>query len=401
MRRRPLLLATVACLVVIPVIAIGTWRLLADPAVVLGPVGGSATLPDASPTPRPTPVPIPGHEVYGFVPYWEMDDGIAAHLADTPLTTVGLFSVTNTSTGSIDRSQNGYRKIAGPIGDRLIGEAHERGVRIELVYTSFGARKNAAFFGDPDLQAATVKSLVDLAGDLGVDGINVDVEGMDLSFVPSYGGFVRQLREALVAAAPMSQVSVATTAGNGGAVMARVAIDAGAARVFVMGYDYHSAGSEPGASAPLDRADGGERDLRWTLDRYYGAGVPVERTILGLPLYGVSWPVSGPHLGADRVGRGAVWVPRRNLEALADPSASPVVDPVEVVEFVATRTAEPGVWRAVYYDSPATLTPKLQLANDRGLAGAGFWAIGYERGLPGYTALIEAFRSDRLKAEGP
>ena len=221
------------------------------------------------------------------------------------------------------------------------------------MYTSFGARKNAAFFGDPDLQAATVSSLVTLAGDLGVDGINVDVEGMDLSFVPSYAGFVRQLREALVAAAPTSQVSVATTAGNGGAAMARVAVDAGAARVFVMGYDYHSAGSEPGASAPLDRADGGERDLRWTLDRYYGAGVPVERTILGLPLYGVSWPVSGPELGADRVGRGAVWVPRRNLEALVDPSRTPVVDPVEVVEFVATRTAEPGVWRAVYYDSPA------------------------------------------------
>src|SRR3989337_1233491 len=35
---------------------------------------------------------------------------------------------------------------------------------------------------------------------------------------------------------------------------------------------------------------------------------------------------------------------------------------------------EPG-WNAVYYDSPRSLTPKLLLADERGLAGAGFWAI--------------------------
>jgi hypothetical protein len=45
----------------------------------------------------------------------------------------------------------------------------------------------------------------------------------------------------------------------------------------------------------------------------------------------------------------------------------------------------------VYVDSPATLAPKLQLALDRGLAGSGFWAIGYERGLPAYTELMTRY----------
>ncbi len=49
-------------------------------------------------------------------------------------------------------------------------------------------------------------------------------------------------------------------------------------------------------------------------------------------------------------------------------------------------------WTAVYVDSPETLAPKLQLALDRGLAGTGFWAIGYERGLPAYTELMRSFR---------
>ena len=62
-----------------------------------------------------------------------------------------------------------------------------------------------------------------------------------------------------------------------------------------------------------------------------------------------------------------------------------------------SREPEPG-WNAVYYDSPRSLTPKLLLADERGLAGAGFWAIGYERGVPGYTELISTFRAGELKA---
>ena len=67
---------------------------------------------------------------------------------------------------------------------------------------------------------------------------------------------------------------------------------------------------------------------------------------------------------------------------------------------VATSAASgspiPTAWDAVYYDSPRSLTPKLHLADDRGFAGAGFWAIGYERGLPGYTEMIAEFRAGKL-----
>ena len=45
---------------------------------------------------------------------------------------------------------------------------------------------------------------------------------------------------------------------------------------------------------------------------------------------------------------------------------------------------------------PRTEAP---LADERGLAGAGFWAIGYERGLPDYTELIATFRAGQLPRE--
>jgi len=366
---------------------------------------GASTV--ATATPFSTPRPEPGHEVYGFVPYWEVDATIADHLAKTDLTTLALFSVTNARDGSLDTSQNGYKRITGEVGRRMIREAHDRDVRVELVFTSFGPARNARFFGSLEVQDATIESLVALTRDLGMDGVNVDVEQLSLEFLPSYGAFIERLRAAARVAIPGAQVSVATGAGPTGAAMAATATTGGADRIFLMGYDYHTPGSAPGASAPMARRDGSERDLVWSLDLYESLGVPVERTILGLPLYGVIWPVAGPALGEVQVGKGDTWVPADNLGILAAPPVPPETDPIEIVDFYALppvdgATPDPSDgspaagWHAVYVDSPATLTPKLALADARGLAGVGFWAIGYERGLPEYTDLIARFRTGAL-----
>jgi hypothetical protein len=382
--------------------------------------------PTPDPTPLPSAIPTPGHELYGFVPYWEMDDTIAAHLRSTPLTTLALFSVSTTASGAISPNLSGYRRITGSIGRQLVAEAHARKTRVELVYTSFGNENNKAFFADPARMEASIASVVRLVGELGMDGVNLDVEGMGPDLVPMYGVFVARLKESIVAANPAGTLSVATTGGELGAAMGEVAIDVGADRDFLMGYDYHYSGSSPGASAPILRSDGGEKSLTWSLDRYVALGVPPERTILGLPLYGMVWPVTGPGLGAIETGAGATWILRKHVQLLTDPAVVPVIDPVEQVDVYfegsdgsigmpsgspgdgvivgdspspsgspdgspAAPTAPPVTWQAVYVDSPATLAPKMGLADDRGLAGAGFWAIGYERGLPAYTDLMRRF----------
>jgi spore germination protein YaaH len=389
MTRRPLVAAVLASFAVTTALVLASWR----PAVAERP-GASDALPAAA---DPTfVVPVPGHEVYGYVPYWEMDDDIASHVAETDLTTLALFSVTQSRSGALAKGEPGYRRITGPIGRQLVAEAHDRGVRVELVFTSFGEAKNRAFLADRKAQDRTIDALVALAADRGFDGINVDIELLDPLDVPAYGEFVGRLRSALLAAIDDGTVSVATGAAVRGTAMAAAAAAAGADRVFLMGYDYHTAGSQPGASAPLGRRDGSEKTLAWSLDLYRLAGVPADRTLLGLPLYGVSWPTTGPELGAPSTGKGDVWVPRRNLADLTDDAESAQTDPIESVEMLARRSGSG--WRSTYFDSPATLTPKLALADGRGLAGAGFWAIGYERGLPDYTDLIATFASGKLEA---
>jgi len=390
MTRRPVVVAVLASLAVTSILIVAVSRpAVAEPAGARGNLAAGAAA-------TPFPVPVPGHEVYGYLPYWEMDDGIAAHLASTDLTTLGLFSVTHKKSGAIATGERGYKSVSGERGRQLIREAHDRGVRVELVYTSFGGKKNAAFFGNSKAQDRAIEGLLALAADLGVDGVNVDVELLDLGDVPAYGAFVGRLREALRAATAGATVSVATGAGVRGTAMAAAAATAGADRIFLMGYDYHTAGSEPGASAPIGRRDGSEKDLNWSLDLYRDAGVPPQRTVLGLPLYGVEWPTAEASPGASATGKGDVWIPRRNLDVLDDPDNVPVFDAVEGVELLTIKAGSG--WRSIYFDSAASLTPKLDLADSRGLAGAGFWAIGYERGLPEYTDLIATFRAGQLAA---
>jgi hypothetical protein len=401
MTRRPLIGVGAVAVAVTIAMAYG----LSGPSVPPTSLAAVSPSPAATATPQPTVRPVPGHEVFGFVPYWEMNEGIAEHVAATDLTTLALFSVTNAKDGSLDTKQNGYQRITGAIGQRLIREAHARGVAVQLVYTSFGAPRNQRLFASMAVQDATIASLVGMMTRIGVDGIDVDIEQLGVDLVPAYGAFVGRLRDAVRAANPVGQVSVATTSGRTGAAMALAAATSGADRIFLMGYDYHYAGSDVGASAPLARRDGADEDLAWSLDLYATLGVPVQKTILGLPLYGMRWRVSGPELGAPRLGDGAIWVPADNPTFLAAPPVPPELDPIEVVEFYSVpplASAAPGDsratagWQAIYVDSPATLTPKLALADERGLAGAGFWAIGYERGLSGYTALIARFQAGKL-----
>ena len=152
MTRRPLIGVGAVVIAVTIVLATqlgpGTGRQAADASA--DPSGATPTVPIGS-TARPTIRPVPGHELFGFVPYWEMDDGIAEHLAETPLTTLALFSVTHTKTGTLDTGQTGYKRITG--ADRASSSSARRTtaeIAVELTYTSFGPARNERLFGSTE-----------------------------------------------------------------------------------------------------------------------------------------------------------------------------------------------------------------------------------------------------------
>ena len=173
-----------------------------------------------------------------------------------------------------------------------------------------------------------------------------------------------------------------------------------------MGYDYHYAGSDVGASAPMDRRDGEDADLVWSLDLYESLGVPVEQTILGLPLYGMRWRVAGPELGADAARRRGDLGAGRQPEVPGRPAGPAGARPDRDRRVLRGRAdGQPGTRRFagdrrlagdLRRLAPDARRPSWRSPTSAAWPARGFWAIGYERGLPDYTALIARFAAGKL-----
>jgi hypothetical protein len=277
------------------------------------------------------------------------------------------------------------------VGTAAIAAAKARGVRVELCFTSFGLAKNALFFGDPARQAVLIAELRALVHDVGAEGVNVDVESLENTWFDEYGAFLANLRAALRADNPTATVSVATNANVSGPRMAKRAADAATDRIFIMGYAYRSGGSSPGALAPLERRSSPTGlDIHWTIDRYAAEGVPLGRVLLGLPYYGLSWPTASSKLGAAKTAAGTLYTPRLHLDEPASLGVPLQYEPGESVSWYAWYDAAGATWRQVFYDTPTSLRPKYAYAISRGLAGVGIWALGYDRGAPGYWDLLKS-----------
>ncbi|MGZ6378278.1 MAG: hypothetical protein ACXWO2_06970, partial [Candidatus Limnocylindrales bacterium] len=248
-------------------------------------LGGGLLAPTASAlaaTPRPLSVAqvskgLSG-EVYGFLPYWEIDAGIDPYLRYDLLTTIALFAVYYEADGTIASGTllgSGRAALITPI----VQHAHAAGVRVELTVrpSPDTATANQAFFANGTAKGNAIANLKALVGQLGLDGVNVDVESLYGADFAAYGAWAGALRTALRQADAAARVTVSTNANVSGSGMARKATDNGVDRVFIMGYAYRSSGSSPvGVISPYDRYTGnsGDLDLLWTLGQYDKLGVP-------------------------------------------------------------------------------------------------------------------------------
>ncbi|TAL06837.1 MAG: hypothetical protein EPO00_10415 [Chloroflexota bacterium] len=335
-------------------------------------------------------------DVYGYLPYWEIDATTDVYLRYDLLTDIALFSVGFDADGAIVTTATGYAAVTGSNAATIVSHAQAAGVRVDLTVTSFGLAKNAAFFTNAAAMSNAVAALSNLVKAEGLDGINLDVESLANENFAAYGQFVGQLRAALRAWNPAAQVSVATNGNVSGANMAVQALANGADRVFIMGYSYRTAGANPaGSIAPIARP-ASQTSLTWTLDTYASKGIPASRLLLGLPYYGRSWTTTSGLLNASTTGSAGVFIPSDEMATI--PVGTVINhDPAEGTKWFAIQDPGTGVWTQTYFDDPVTLRAKYDLANRRGLGGVGIWTLGYDRGVAGYwDAIAASFATVRI-----
>lgn len=308
--------------------------------------------------PRGSATPGPHMTVYGYLAYWDDDLNIVPW---DELSHIAIFQADVGTNGSLSNTSRLSQTAAA------VAMGAPYGVRVHICVTNFNSTELATLLSSASARATLVANLKSWVDNTGAHGVNIDFEGLPASQRQNMVTFVDEL-----AAANVGDIVLATPAVDWSDAWDYAALTA-RADLFIMGYGYHWTGGNPGPGDPLY---GGGIWPAWSLDwsaRDYvetNGGDP-SRIILGLPLYGISWPVSNPTtVPATRTGNGSsiFWV-GANADAATNGRRW---DSSSLSPWFATST------RQSWYPDVESVRYRVQYASNTGLQGIGFWALNYD-----------------------
>ncbi|MEP7158523.1 MAG: glycosyl hydrolase family 18 protein, partial [Chloroflexota bacterium] len=372
-----------------------------------------------SPTSPPTPTPVPtappprmaSPEIFGWLPYWDLD----ATIDYGAITTIAYFGLGATADGHLNKYDNNgnvqveWSRWKGSRVTNVISEAHANDVRVVLTierfaWTDGGKAATRALLGSPEARQSLAAEIAAEIQSRGVDGVNLDFEPLLPDTIDQFGLFMNELRVALDAIDPTYQLTFATTGSQRvaalemyGDAFARYAADA----LVIMGYPLRDIEHNiSGGLAPYTATD--SYDLKQIVNTYLDRDIRPQNVILALPWYGRDWPTvsdaENARVQEDRKlydrARNIGYVNSLNL-AIENGRR---YDSTEHSAWVAYRTRFcldcPETWSEAYYEDVDTLKFKYDWAvNTKQLRGVGIWAVGYDDTQPEmWKALRVVFR---------
>jgi spore germination protein YaaH len=330
-------------------------------------------------------------EVFGFLPYWMLNDTALSSMNYHLVSTIAYFSVGANRDGALVKGtvsapSTGWAGWTSSRMTNVIDQAHANGVRVVLTvsmmaWDSASAANMAAFLGSSSARASLVKQIVAAVKDRDADGVNLDFEMVASSVRDQYTSFVRQLKAALVAAGVGRYLTVCTTAGAAtwatGYDVAGLTASGAADAIFVMGYDYSWSGSaRAGAVAPIDSPY--TLDVNGTMNDFLSE-TSGSKLIWGVPYYGRTWPTSSNLLNATTIdGISHAYYYTGHLAQAQQ--FGRIWDDVGKTPWYRYWDSAAGNWVEGYYDDPQSLAVKYDLVNARGLAGMGMWTLLMDQG---------------------
>jgi spore germination protein len=331
------------------------------------------------PTPSLTPVTRPEPFVAGYHPYWA-GSSWEAYPFDA-LDELFFFELEVGGEGT-------FIDAHGWPGEwnALVRRATESGVQVVPTVSMHDPVAFESLFPDGarvDRLAETTLSLLTAAPELA--GIHLDFEVFEPVSIEARDGFtafVALLAHRLRARFPGKSLSVFVLAFDDDDAFNERAIAQLADYVVIQGYDYHSAGSEN--AGPVGATRGwGRLNWDWVVTRLESLGVPPEKLVMGVPLYGYEWPVASDTLGAPTRGTGrTVPLTARSDVLPGEPRAMERAsthgtrrDPESGVPWYAFED-EDG-WIQGWFDDAESLRAKYDFVRSRGLAGIAVFPLAY------------------------
>ncbi len=221
---------------------------------------------------------------------------------------------------------------------------------------------------DPSARERTLAGLVAIADSPTYAGVNLDLENDTSADRGAMTSFVRALARALHAHGRKLSVDIDGVTHEDASISTGFyddrALAAAADYVFVIAWGTHWEGSAPGPIAPLSYVA--------AVARYLASLPHADRFVLGVPMYGLDWPVPtvpSAHPRASALQYSNV------LTLIHATGASPVLDrAVDEPMFTYTRA---GVTHSVWYMDAQSVADRLRVARAYGLQ-TGVWRLGGE-----------------------
>lgn len=268
----------------------------------------------------------------------------------------------------------------------MVDAAVDAGVQVVPTISMHDPDAFGALFTDGAGVERLVESILGLlAASPGLSGIHLDVEvfeRVDLAVRDGYTAFVARLAERMRTLHPRLSLSVFVLAFDDDDVYNEGALGQIADFIVVQGYDYHSMGSE--SAGPVAALEGWER-LNWhaVVERFDAFGVPRDKIVMSVPLYGYEWPVASDEPGAEARGTGVIAPYTAPPEILPDaPRARDQAeqhgirrDPVSGSPYYVYQG--PDGWVQGWFEDAESLRAKYDFVRASGLGGMAIFPLAY------------------------
>lgn len=329
----------------------------------------------------PLSVPIVGKQVMGFMPYWSTS---TSNIQWDLLTILAYFAA------EVDPSTGNLTNLHGWPSSAPIATAHANGVKVLLTATLFGATNISTFLNSASARSNFISQILNQVQSAGADGVCIDFEFPGSSQRTNFTNFITGLANTFHTNIPGSLVTIATPAVDWNGSFDYNSLTNSADYLFIMAYDYHWSGGDPGPVSPLVSEGVWSPDgisVQKTLNTYiYGSSgvgdTKKNKLILGLPYYGFNWPTTNNCVLPDTKTANATAI----LYNSAEPN-SQVYGKKWDTGF--SYGPDGGSWgpyycyvstanQQVWYDDWVSLGVKFGLVNRLGLGGTGMWALNYD-----------------------
>ncbi|MEN9407234.1 MAG: hypothetical protein RLZZ455_450 [Candidatus Parcubacteria bacterium] len=304
-----------------------------------------------------------------FVPYWTLAGNETVTLDQ--FERVLYFGVAVDENG-IDTKDPGYTTL--PVFSEQVVSQESF-----LVVRMTDRQKAIAVLRDKDAQEKIVRQSILLAEQYGFSGVVLDLEVTALPFeslVQQITGFALYFSDEVEKNGLQSGMTVYGDTFYRIRPFAISAIAKKMGTMYIMAYDFHKSGGNPGPNFPLSGKDRFGYDFKTMLSQFL-ASVPPEKLSVIYGMYGYDWIVddSGNVLG-DGEAVSLLQIESTILKECEKLSCEKVRD-TDASEMRVAYIDNDGVRHVVWYEDDVSVAAKEKTARMMGIGSASFWAYSY------------------------